>query len=127
MELDDRWGAHAGFEFTHDVEASRAARALVHTTMPEGPMRSAVELAASELVTNVVKHTQGGGLLRLWTGHPTIRVEVEDTSSQAPVLSDDFLAGWGRSGLAIVGLLCNRWGFSANDHGKVVWAEFIAT
>jgi signal transduction histidine kinase len=127
MELENRVGPHAGFEFAHDLGAVRSARALVQTTLPAGPLRDDVERSVSELVTNVVKHTRGGGLIRLWNTHPTVRVEVEDDSTQQPVLSDDYLAGFGRTGLAIVGLLCDAWGFSTIANGKVVWAEFHAS
>ena len=124
MELENRIGPHTGFEFPRGTDAGKAARSLVHTTLPDCPMRADIERAASELVTNVVKHTAGGGLIRLWNTHPTVRIEVEDSSTAPPLLSDDYLAGFGRSGLAIVGLLCDSWGFSTTTNGKVVWAEF---
>ena len=126
MELENRIGPHAGFEFPRGIDAAKAARSLIHKTLPESPMRPDVERAASELVTNVVKHTNGGGLIRLWTTHPIVRIEVEDYSTDPPLLSNDYLAGFGRSGLAIVGLLCDSWGFSTRPEGKVIWAEFGA-
>lgn len=126
MELENRIGPHAGFEFPRGTDAAKAARSLVHATLPECPMRPDIERAASELVTNVAKHTNGGGLIRIWNTHPTVRIEVEDYSTDPPVLSDDYLAGFGRSGLAIVGLLCDSWGFSTIANGKVIWAEFGA-
>ncbi|MCU1392965.1 MAG: rsbP6 [Ilumatobacteraceae bacterium] len=127
MELDDRTGLHAGFEFAHDATAPRSARTLVHRTMPDCPLRDDVELAASEMVSNVVCHTGGGGLIRLWQGHPTVRVEVEDYSSAMPAMSSAFTNERGRTGLGLVGMLSNAWGVIPCDHGKVIWAEFDAT
>ena len=81
-------------------------------------------LGASELATNAIRHA--GGLLRVRTGvrDDTVRVEVEDGSTELAVrLHPDPLDTSGR-GLVIVDGLSSRWGIEgASDGGKVVWFE----
>ncbi|MGW7252753.1 ATP-binding protein [Streptomyces sp. NPDC054834] len=85
-------------------------------------------LLVSELVTNAVVHTGCPAVLRLSlpgaTADPaTVRLEVADTSTRAPVprcAGDDATGG---RGLALVDGLADRWGWSPEGAGKRIWCE----
>jgi Histidine kinase-like ATPase domain len=115
------------FEFEHDPTAPRQARAALSPLFPASRMSSMgelVALAASELVSNVVLHTDNGGILRIWVaeGADRVRLEVEDMEPGLPVPSADAYEG-GR-GLHILDDIARAWGVQPKRHGKVVWAEF---
>lgn len=80
-----------------------------------------VLLLTSELVTNAVRHVGGQvGLHLTWDGR-RVRVEVEDQSSDPPVVkSADQQALSGR-GLLIVDTLAGHWGVEPRGSGKKVW------
>jgi anti-sigma regulatory factor (Ser/Thr protein kinase) len=84
-----------------------------------------VLLATSELVTNVVRHTRDGGVLRVWDqgSDAPLRVEVEDTDPTIPVIPAEPHDNGGR-GLAIVQAVTRGWGVDPLPAGKIVWAEF---
>ena len=84
-----------------------------------------VLLATNELVTNVVRHTGSGGVLRVWDRGPgaPFRVEVEDADPTIPVISAQPHDNGGR-GLAIVQAVSTGWGVVPLPQGKIVWAEF---
>jgi len=114
------------FEFDNDPEAPRGARQALARLFsdPHDELADAVKLTASELVSNVVLHTDGGGLLRAWIpslGAP-VRLEVGDQMDRMPLLQSR--AGPGGKGLAIVDSVSDAWGVVPVDGGKVVWAEF---
>ncbi|CAM5558460.1 MULTISPECIES: ATP-binding protein [Streptomyces] len=95
------------------------------------PLAETLILLVSELVTNAVVHTGRPAVLRLCLPGPaaekcpsaTVRVEVTDRSSRAPVprCADDDATG-GR-GLALVDCLADRWGWSPEGAGKSIWCE----
>jgi len=115
--------------FGHDPNAAREARRALEALFEEDddPIAEAVTLSASELVTNVVLHTEGGGELRAWDPKPDVplRLEVEDPDPSLPaprdVPADDERGG---RGLRIVTVLADAWGTMRTAAGKVVWAEF---
>jgi anti-sigma regulatory factor (Ser/Thr protein kinase) len=87
------------------------------------------QLGVSELVTNALLHGEPPITVRLrgTTEHP--RVEVRDSSTEAPILphqpldkpeTDDLLLTFGR-GLSIVARCSDAWGAEIEDDGKVVW------
>ncbi|WP_190017596.1 ATP-binding protein [Streptomyces lucensis] len=95
------------------------------------PLAETLVLLVSELVTNAVVHTGRPAVLRLLLPEPapgavpsaTVRVEVADTSSRAPVprcAGDDATGG---RGLALVDCLADRWGWSPDGAGKSIWCE----
>ena len=49
------------FEFDHDDTAPRGARHALSPIVGSGDFADDIKLAASELVTNVVQHTDAGG------------------------------------------------------------------
>ena len=94
------------------------------------------QLGVSELVTNALLHGEPPIAVRIrgTSEHP--RVEVRDSSVEAPILptepldkpeTDDLLLTFGR-GLSIVARCSDAWGAEIEDDGKVVWfapaAEF---
>jgi anti-sigma regulatory factor (Ser/Thr protein kinase) len=96
------------------------------------------QLGVSELVTNALLHGEPPITVRMrgTVEHP--RVEVRDSSVEAPILpsqpldrpeTDDLLLTFGR-GLSIVARCADAWGAEIEDDGKVVWfapaAEFAS-
>lgn len=84
-----------------------------------------IELAADELMTNALVHTDGGGTLSLrLTAEGRIRIDVEDLSSALPRRreADDWAVS-GR-GLMLVDRLADAWGVEPRGGGKSVWCEF---
>ncbi|MFJ7265150.1 SpoIIE family protein phosphatase [Streptomyces sp. NPDC099050] len=84
-----------------------------------------IELAADELMTNALVHTDGVGAVSMrLTPEGRIRIEVEDTSSALPRRreADDWAVS-GR-GLMLVDRLADAWGVEPRGGGKCVWCEF---
>jgi anti-sigma regulatory factor (Ser/Thr protein kinase) len=86
-----------------------------------------VELAVSELVTNMTQHSPEGGTLSLSLDDETLRVEVSDRARE-PVRPQAAPAVGGR-GLRIVECLAHRWGTTRADDrpGNLVWCEFAVS
>jgi anti-sigma regulatory factor (Ser/Thr protein kinase) len=117
------------FEFDHDLSAPRGARQKLARWFkdPSDPIADDVELAASELVSNVVLHTDDGGTMKAWDPKPDVplRLEVEDHDMRVP--SSNGLppaTDAGGRGLAIVDTVAGAWGVDRTPSGKIVWAEF---
>ncbi|MFF8728033.1 ATP-binding protein [Streptomyces sp. NPDC015171] len=95
------------------------------------PLAETLILLVSELVTNAVVHTGRPAVLRLCLPGPaaekcasaTVRVEVSDTSSRAPVPRCAGRDATGGRGLALVDCLADRWGWSPEGAGKSIWCE----
>ncbi|MCS0637403.1 SpoIIE family protein phosphatase [Streptomyces sp. LP05-1] len=86
-----------------------------------------IELAADELITNALVHTDGGAILtlRMPPGPDRrLRVEVEDRSSALPRRRDPGESGLSGRGLLLVDRLADRWGVEPRGGGKSVWCEF---
>ena len=107
-------------EFERGLSAPREVRDALLKLRWHGVPTGDVLLVASELVTNVVLHTEHGGRVRAWNGDP-VRLEVHDTSSRPPVVKDTQPGG---RGLRIIDAICSSWGTTIVPTGKVVWAEF---
>ncbi|MFF7532731.1 ATP-binding protein [Streptomyces bobili] len=92
------------------------------------PLAETLILLISELVTNAVVHTGCPAVLRLSlpgveAGEATVRLEVADSSTRAPVprcVGDEATGG---RGLALVDGLADRWGWSVEGPGKRIWCE----
>jgi hypothetical protein len=81
-----------------------------------------VMLVITELVSNVVQHTDRGGHLNLTRAKDVVRVEVHDYSRSFPQLQrSDHRRPSGR-GLLLVAALAQAWGSRPTATGKVVWA-----
>ncbi|MEU2051857.1 ATP-binding protein [Streptomyces bungoensis] len=94
------------------------------------PLADTLVLLVSELVTNAVVHTGRPAVLRLslpgaaeTAPAATVRLEVADASSRAPVPRCAGGDATGGRGLALVDCLADRWGWSPEDTGKRIWCE----
>jgi hypothetical protein len=114
------------FEFGHDASApSQARRAFQFLLDAHFAAFDDVILAVSELVTNVVRHTDNGGIVRGWgpSASGLVRIEVEDASPTRPNLRDHAPDGPGGRGLPIIDHLSSAWGVTTIGSRKLVWAE----
>ncbi|MEW1749209.1 SpoIIE family protein phosphatase [Streptomyces angustmyceticus] len=108
------------------AEARRQVRDVLHDWADPDQVDSAV-LMVSEMVTNVLLHTDGDALLVAEiTGAPgtrRIRVEVADGSDELPHRRcPGELASSGR-GLMLLELLAGAWGVDPRGDGKSTWFE----
>ncbi|HZB39959.1 MAG TPA: ATP-binding protein [Ilumatobacter sp.] len=93
----------------------------------DDPIAHDALLSASELVSNVVLHTDGGGEIRAWDPKPDVpmRMEVEDSDQSIPEpLPSPNPGHSGGRGLMLLDRLSDAWGVFTTAVGKVVWAEF---
>ncbi|MET7514617.1 SpoIIE family protein phosphatase [Streptomyces sp. NPDC005480] len=105
--------------------ARQQLRELLHDWSDEDQVDSAV-LMTSEMLTNVLVHTDGDALLVAEvTGGPPrrLRAEVADASDDLPhKRHPGELASSGR-GLVLMELLADRWGVDPRGEGKSIWFE----
>ena len=99
------------------------------TEIGKPELAECAQLGVSELVTNALLHGEPPITVRMrgTVEHP--RVEVRDSSVEAPILpsqplgrpeTDGLLLTFGR-GLSIVARCATAWGAEIEDDGKVVW------
>jgi hypothetical protein len=118
------------------VQDARRWVAGLCTDIGRPELSECAQLGVSELVTNALLHGEPPITVRMrgTAEHP--RVEVRDSSVEAPILPDEpldrpetdgLLLTFGR-GLSIVARCAEAWGAEIEDDGKVVWfapaAEF---
>ena len=108
------------YTFGHDESAASGARRALAPIVDADPFGEDVNLVATELVSNAVRHTDDGGRMDAW-GRDPLRLEVHDTSPNLPVTGAPSPTG-GR-GLRIVDAIASDWGAEPTSDGKVVWAE----
>lgn len=123
MQSLERRTPDVHFAFGHETGAPGEARQLLTSLLRSDDLLLAdVMLVASELVSNVVNHTDDGGSLDAWNSDP-FRLEVSDHEHSMPATSNPKgeRGGWG---LAIVAVLARRWGVVVTAQGKTVWLEF---
>jgi anti-sigma regulatory factor (Ser/Thr protein kinase) len=82
-----------------------------------------VLLVITELVDNVVQHTDGGGELHMARDDGAVQVEVHDHSRSFPQLQRPDQRRAGGRGLLLVAAIANKWGSRPTATGKVVWAH----
>lgn len=105
-----------------------ARRWVASVLLGEGvpPQRSDdTVLVASELVTNAVRHGDGGIVTRLRVVDDEVHLSVSDDGAALPALRHVPVGGGGGGGLGlhIVERLARRWGVEpAGARGKTVWA-----
>ncbi|TDU79695.1 SpoIIE family protein phosphatase [Streptomyces sp. KS 21] len=111
-----------------DPEGPAMARHLIRAAVAAwGAAERAdeIELAADELMTNALVHTDGGAHVNVrLTAEGRIRIEVEDSSSALPHRRE--AGDWAVSGrgLLLVDQLAEVWGVEPRGGGKCVWCEF---
>ena len=105
------------------ADAPAAIRAFLRAVLNSAPRdaTAVVELLASELVSNVVRHVGSPITVRVGRHGPTVRVEVDDESDRPPVLRNPAPDAPGGRGLLLVDTLASEWGWNMRDHGKTVW------
>ncbi|MGW7572658.1 ATP-binding SpoIIE family protein phosphatase [Streptomyces sp. NPDC054765] len=108
------------------AEARRQVRDVLHDWADPDQVDSAV-LMVSEMVTNVLLHTDGDALLVAEItgarGTRRIRVDVADSSDELPHRRcPGELASSGR-GLLLLELLAGAWGVDPRGDGKSTWFE----
>jgi anti-sigma regulatory factor (Ser/Thr protein kinase) len=86
-----------------------------------------VLLVITELVDNVVQHTDGGGELHLIRDDDTVWIEVHDHSREFPLLQRTDPRRPGGRGLLLVAAVTDRWGSKPTPTGKLVWARLGQT
>ncbi|KIF75612.1 phosphatase [Streptomyces sp. 150FB] len=101
-------------------------RAMLHDWADEEQVDSAV-LMASEMVTNVLVHTDGDAVLVAEAagerGDRRLRVEVADRNDELPHRRrPGELASSGR-GLVLMEMLADAWGVDPQGEGKCIWFE----
>ncbi|MEV8586769.1 SpoIIE family protein phosphatase [Streptomyces sp. NPDC051180] len=108
------------------AEARQQLRQLLHDWADEDQLDSAV-LMVSEMVTNVLVHTDGDALLVAEVAcaekSRRLRVEVSDTSDELPhKRHPGEMASSGR-GLVLMEMLAHAWGVDPRGDGKAIWFE----
>jgi anti-sigma regulatory factor (Ser/Thr protein kinase) len=101
-------------------------RELLHDWQDTEQVDSAV-LMVSEMVTNVLVHTDGDALIVAEVAHGApdrrLRVEVTDTSDELPHRRrPGEMASSGR-GLLLMEMLADNWGVDPRGEGKSIWFE----
>ncbi|MFE6973921.1 SpoIIE family protein phosphatase [Streptomyces sp. NPDC057682] len=115
----------------NDPEALSAARHMIRAAVRAWGAKDRadeVELAADELTTNALMHTDGGAIvtIRVLAGaERRLRVDVEDRSSALPRRRDAGESGVSGRGLMLVDRLADAWGVESRGTGKCVWCEFV--
>ena len=109
------------------VSSARAARRFVSDELrAQGIDDYESELLTSELVTNVIRHARTDFHVAVIVRDDRVRVEVSNTSSILPAVSDVLMDNQqhedGR-GLAILEAVALEWGVESRGDGKSVWFE----
>ncbi|WP_030905102.1 ATP-binding SpoIIE family protein phosphatase [Streptomyces sp. NRRL F-5126] len=108
------------------AEARHQLRDLMHD-WPDGDQVDSAVLMVSEMVTNVLVHTDGDALVSAQTAGEAcgrkLRVEVADISDELPHRRrPGELASSGR-GLLLMEVLADEWGVDPRGDGKMIWFE----
>jgi serine phosphatase RsbU (regulator of sigma subunit)/anti-sigma regulatory factor (Ser/Thr protein kinase) len=113
-----------------DPQALAAARTMIRDAVKSWGLAERVdeaELAADELITNALVHTDGGAVLTLrMMSEPSrrLRIEVHDLASNWPRRREPGDAEVSGRGLLLVDQLADAWGVEPHGAGKSVWCEF---
>ncbi|WP_250002879.1 ATP-binding protein [Actinoplanes sp. M2I2] len=82
-----------------------------------------VLLVITELVENVMQHTDDGGELVVRRRDDAVRIEVADSSPEPPRQYPPDPRRIGGRGMLLVAAMTREWGTHPLDGGKVVWAD----
>jgi anti-sigma regulatory factor (Ser/Thr protein kinase) len=111
-----------------DAAEIRRARELVRSSLTSWDMTDQVDalvLAVSELVTNAIKHGDGGIEVHLTAEEDTVRLAVVDSGGDPPARvetdpSPGLHGGWG---LRLVAEVADTWGAASGPTHTRVWME----
>lgn len=92
---------------------------LLASSCPADFVEDAV-LIVDELVSNVIVHAASPARVVTSVDDGRLRLEVHDHSSSPPVVPDEATR---TSGLQLVAMLADDWGWSGSPDGKYVWIE----
>ena len=112
-----------------DLSAAAFTRELIRTTLTQWGLSSAiddVELVASELVANALRHGAAPVTFTLGATGDHVVVSVEDadaTRLPAPRTAAD--SDTGGRGMQMIDTISRRWGCTTTDSSKTVWAELL--
>ena len=93
------------------------------TTWAMDGFSKTAELLTSELVTNAIVHAHSPVTIRAFRSAKVLRVEVDDASTQPPLLRRAQPWNAGGRGLVVVAALASQWGTTPHPNGKTVWFE----
>ena len=108
------------------MNSPQLARAFLRSTLQTWKLDGfgeVSELLVTELVANVVTHVGAPMTLRVHRGPATMRVEIEDPSTQVPVVNHPDPSEEHGRGVLLVEELANAWGVDPRPDGKTVWFE----
>ncbi|MYS24173.1 PAS domain S-box-containing protein [Streptomyces sp. DvalAA-14] len=125
-------GAPRFHQYVHqaDPQGLAEARGALRRALAEwglSEIADDVELAAGELLVNVLLHTEGGAVLTLEVlPEPVrrVRLSVQDRSSQWPRRRSPGEAATSGRGLLMIDAMASSWGVEPRGDGKAVWCEF---
>jgi anti-sigma regulatory factor (Ser/Thr protein kinase) len=107
--------------------ALRLLRTRIHAALPHvrADVVADIELVATELVTNAYLHGDQPVEFHLRAGERDgmIRVEVFDGGAAMPMVRHPDVRTFNGRGMLLVEAFSQRWGVTAQDDGKTVWAE----
>jgi anti-sigma regulatory factor (Ser/Thr protein kinase) len=113
-------------ELSNDIEAARRAREFLRDVLVKWCLQdvSAVaELLTDELVANVVRHVRAPMRVRAVRQPSSIRVEVDDPSTELPARQEPEPTDDHGRGIVLVESLASAWGVAVRNDGKTVWFE----
>jgi hypothetical protein len=113
-------------QFPANAAAPKAARAFMRSSFSTWQLDASsaiTELLVSEVVTNVVVHVGSTMTVRASHRGSIVRVEVDDTSNEMPVVRDGRPDAERHRGLPIVAAFASAWGSQLRPGGKTVWFE----
>jgi anti-sigma regulatory factor (Ser/Thr protein kinase) len=113
-------------QFPATPEAPQSARAFLRAALETWKLDGfgqVTELLADELVANVVRHVGSPLTLRATTEGPILRIEVDDPSTEPPVLRHPGVHEDRGRGILLVDALATQWGSEIHPDGKTVWFE----
>ena len=114
---------HLSFEHRADCAQLRS---LARQTLDRWHSPEVVDdalLVITELVENVVQHTDDGGKLTMRRHDDLVRIEVADSSRQIPQVRGRDPRRIGGRGLLVVAAVTSDWGTRSDEQGKTVWAD----
>jgi anti-sigma regulatory factor (Ser/Thr protein kinase) len=85
------------------------------------------ELVTTELVANAVRHAGGQVMLTVSLRQGNLQISVGDDSPALPQQRAITASDEHGRGLLMVDALCQDWGMTCVDNGKVVWAKVAGT
>lgn len=129
--MDERGQEIVTIQLASSERAPQQARAFLRDALETWKLDGfghVTELLADELVCNVVRHVGKSMQLRAVRGPSAIKIEVEDPSTELPVVRTPEPYEERGRGILLVDSLATAWGVEVRDDGKTVWFEIdVAT